>query len=42
MTDLDAEEFTEAIECLCVERGGKCDCDPCHCKNQDVAEEGEW
>lgn len=39
----DGEEFAEAIECLCVEKGGTCDRgEDCRCKNQDVAEDGEW
>ena len=37
-----AEEFASAIEGLCVEKDGKCACDPCKCQNQDVARDGEW
>jgi hypothetical protein len=29
-----------AIEAICVERGGKCACEPCRC--EDVAKDGEW
>lgn len=39
---ISAEEIADAITCLCVEKGGVCDIDPCKCRNQDVAEEGAW
>ena len=32
------KELESAIEALCVERGGKCQCDPCRC--EDVARPG--
>ena len=35
-----ADEAADEITCLCVEKGGVCDQDPCHCKNQDEAKDG--
>ena len=38
--EAEAEDIERALEGLCVEKDGKCACDPCRCKNQEIAEPG--